>query len=62
MTKREYSSEAKTLFIVIQHRRIRKSSYSKQPDVLSNIRNEKEGEDVRYHQGDIGYGMKRKLK
>ena len=61
MTKREYSSEAKMLFIVI-HRSIRKSSYSKQPDVLSNIRNEKEGEDVRYHHGDIGYGMKRKLK
>ena len=61
MTKREFSSEAKTLFIVI-HRRIGKSSYSKQPDVMSNIRNEKEGEDVRYHQGDIGYGMKRKLK
>lgn len=62
MNERGYLSEAETLFIIVEE--LEKKSYfkaRKRPDVLSNIRNEKEGEDVRYRQGDIGYEMKRKL-
>ena len=58
MTKREFWS-----WNTFHNKGVGNSAYSKSreiPAVLSNIRNEKEGEDVRYRLlGDIGYDRKK---